>query len=81
MTAVWLPDGVEVEVIARLSAEDEYQFVAACQAIADAGRHGIRLRPDNLVTQDPAVARQREGEPFRREQQTLHPAPCEGWVA
>jgi hypothetical protein len=58
-----LLDGSEVPVVARALREQEDRLVRLREAVARALRHRVALRPDDVLSQPPAVGLQREGEP------------------
>ena len=72
---MWNTDRVEVEVVAATTGQEVDELPLGGQAIHDAGRHGVRLRPGDPVAHRPAVGQQGQSQPFRPEQQTLRRRP------
>ena len=66
-----LADGVQVEEVARSTAEQVDDLVFAGQAVGDAGGSGVGLGPDDLVADDPAVRQQRQGQALGPKQKGL----------
>src|SRR5829696_7050273 len=64
-------DGVEVEEVVPGAAEQVDELVGGGQPVAHRAGYRVRLGPDDLVADDPAVSDERQGEPFRAEQQAL----------
>ena len=67
----FLADGVEVEEVARSTAEQVDDLVLTGQAVGDAGGGGVGLGPDDLVADDPAVRQQRQSQALGPEQEGL----------
>ena len=67
----FLADGVEVEEVARSTAEQVDDLVLAGQAVGDTGGGGVGLGPDDLVADDPAVRQQRQSQALGPKQEGL----------
>src|SRR5277367_2091014 len=58
----WLEDRLLIEVILGALRQQEHILMRLCTAVGDGFWHRIRLRPDDVLAQPPAVILQGEGE-------------------